>query len=190
MRPFQSHFFFVIVFSLFASLSSNANAQVSARKPGLWEIQTRTLVDGKIQERSLAFEKLDKEDQGKVQEAMAKRGMKLIKDGNDGRVIQMCLSQQQAVKPPELFGATMRKAGCAATEVGRKDGDKTALYEFVCTGNFPGAGRGEMTLDSPEKYKGWTQVNENQPGKPARSIRNEVNAKWLKTDCGGLTKKN
>jgi hypothetical protein len=168
--------------------SPDVAAQMSARKPGLWEIKTRTLVDGKIQERSLAYDRLEKQDQTKVQEVMAKRGMKLIKDGADGRTIQMCLSQQQAVKPPELFGSTMRKAGCLATEVGRKDGDKTALYEFVCTGDFPGNGRGEMTLESPQKYAGWTQVKQTEAGKPLRTIRNEVTAKWVKTDCGALTK--
>ncbi len=167
----------------------DATAQMSARKPGLWEIKTRTLIDGKIQERSLAFDRLEKPEQAKVQEAMAKRGMKLIKDGADGRTIQMCLSQQKAVLPPELFGSTMRKGGCVATEVGRKDADKTALYEFVCTGDFPGNGRGEMTLESPQKYSGWTQVKQAEAGKPARTIRNEVTAKWVKTDCGALVGK-
>jgi hypothetical protein len=185
---------FSLVFSVgFASAlllfcAPEASAQMSPRKPGLWEIKTRTLIDGKVQERSLAYDRLDKQDQSKVQEAMAKRGMKLMSDGDDGRTIQMCLSQQQATKRPELFGSTMRKGGCVATEVGRKDGDKTALYEFVCTGNFPGSGLGEMTLESPQKYSGWTQVKQAEAGKPARTIRNEVKAKWVKTDCGNLAK--
>jgi hypothetical protein len=178
-----------LVLAGFVCATPDAAAQMSARKPGLWEIKTRTLVDGKAQARSLAFEQLDKQDQNKVQEAMAKRGMKLIKDGDDGRTIQMCLSQKRAVSPPELFGSTMRKGGCVATEVGRKDGDKTALYEFVCTGDFPGNGRGEMTLESPQKYFGWTQTKQAAVGKPERTIRNEVTAKWVKTDCGALVAK-
>ncbi len=180
---------FALLMIVLGSASFSASAQMSARKPSNWGIKKRTLVDGKIQERSLAFEKLAKEDQNKVQEAMAKRGMTLVKDGADGRIIRMCLSQQQAVKPPELFGATMRKAGCSATEVARKDGYKTAMYEFVCTGKYPGVGRGEMTLESPQKYFGWTQVSENPTGKPQRTVRNEVSAKWVASDCGKLAVK-
>jgi hypothetical protein len=176
----------VLVVLSVSFFSTNTEAQMSARRPGLWEIKTKSLVDGKAPERALSFDKLSKEEQAKVQEAMADRGMKLISDGPKGRVLHVCLTQPLAQKEPELFGSVMRKQGCTTTLKGRKNEGKTAMYDFTCKGAITGAGSGEMTLSSPQAYKGFTQVVQLESGKPDKTIRQEVDARWLKDDCGKL----
>jgi Protein of unknown function (DUF3617) len=169
-----------------------ALAQKSPRRPGLWEVTTRTLLDGKARERSMSFDRLTKERKAEVLEQMRANGVRLMSDTAAGRVIQVCVSQEQARKEPEFFGPTLQAVGCKQQEIGRTDGGKTAMFEFACMGKFVGNGKGQTTLESPERYSGWTETKTSAPDgmiKPLNRsmlVRNEIKGRWLKADCGTL----
>ena len=172
-------------------LIAPSEAQMSARRPGLWEVRAKTLLDGKPRPESAAMNTLPDDVKAELERRMATRGMKVISESVEGRTLHVCLSQAQAMKEPELMGEAMRKRGCESVQAPREKGGKKVNYRFTCTGKISGSGKGEMTLTSPEKYSGWTEVVNEGAATPAGVkkpviIRNEIAAKWLKKDCGGL----
>ncbi len=167
-------------------------AQKSPRRPGLWEVTTRTLLDGKPRERSTHLDRLTKDERAAVLAQMRQKGIRLVSDTAAGRVIQVCVSQEQARSEPEFFGPSLRAVGCAQQLVGRADDGKTQLFEFTCQGKFVGSGKGQTTLLSPESYNGWTETTTRAPqgmvqklDKPML-VRNEIKGRWLKADCSSL----
>lgn len=177
----------IITFGIVAS----AQAQMSARRPGLWEIRAKTLLDGKPRPESAAMNTLPDDVKAELERRMATRGMKVISESAEGRTLHVCLSQAQAMKEPELMGEAMRKRGCESLQAPREKASKIIDYRFTCTGKISGSGKGEMTLTSAEKYSGWTEVINEGAATPAgvkkpAIIRNEIAAKWLKKDCGAL----
>ena len=173
------------------SLVTTADAQMSARRPGLWEIRAKTLLDGKPRPESAPMSSLPADVKVELERRMASRGMKLISEGPEGRTLHVCLSQTLAMKEPELMGDAMRKRGCESVQSPREKGSKKVGYLFTCSGKVAGSGKGEMLLTSAEKYSGWTEVIYEGAATPAGVkkplvIRNEIAAKWLKKDCGGL----
>lgn len=183
------YFIGIVAVLLAGWVATQAYAQKSPRRPGLWEVTTRTLLDGTARERSTNLDKLNEEERANVMEQMRKNGIRLVSDTAAGRVIQVCVSQEQATKEPEFFGPTLRAVGCRQQEVGRLNGGKTVLFEFVCEGKFVGSGRGETTLDSPESYFGWTETRTTAPDgmikkldKPVL-VRNEIKGRWLRERC-------
>jgi hypothetical protein len=182
----------LLLLSVAFLIAEPAFAQKSPRKPGLWEVTTRTLLNGKARERSMSFDRLTKERKAEVLEQMRANGVRLMSDSVAGRVIQVCVSQEQARKEPEFFGPTLQAAGCKQQEIGRTDEGKTSMFEFACLGKFVGNGKGQTTLETPERYNGWTEIKTRAPdgmiqqlGKPML-VRNEIKGRWLKADCGAL----
>ena len=188
MKTIAHHFgLFLVGLGAFSA----ADAQMSARRPGLWEVRAKTLLDGKPRPESAPMSSLPADVKAELERRMAGRGMKLISEGPEGRTLHVCLSQNQAMKDPELMGDAMRKRGCESVQSPRAKGSKKVDYLFTCTGKVSGSGKGEMTLVSAEKYSGWTEVINEGAATPASVkkpvvIRNEIAAKWLKKDCGNL----
>jgi hypothetical protein len=182
-----------VTFLVIALATTPAFAQKSPRRPGLWEVTTRTLLDGQPRERSTNLDKLSKQERDAVLAQMRSNGIRLISDTKAGRVIQVCVSQEQARKEPEFFGPTLRAVGCNQQEVARQNGGKTVQFEFTCQGKFVGRGKGETTLDSAESYFGWTETRTTLPDgmiKPIDKpmlVRNEIKGRWLRERCPPLT---
>ncbi len=166
-------------------MSDFAFSQKSARRPGLWEIKSKTLLDGKVRTATMGIDTATPEMRKQIDSQTASRGFKIVNDSPEGRTVNLCVSQSQAQKEPEVMTAAMRKRGCDAVLIGKKP-DGASMYEFTCAGNVSGAGRGEMKLISPERYEGFTEVNNKGALQGPQLVRNEIKARWLKKDCGVL----
>jgi Protein of unknown function (DUF3617) len=167
----------LLVIAIAASLiGNNAFAQKSARRPGLWEIKSKTWLDGKVRTATMGIDTATPEMRKQIDSQTASRGFKIVNDTPEGRTVNLCVSQAQALKEPEVMTAAMRKRGCDAVLIGKKP-DGASMYEFTCAGNVSGAGRGEMKLISPERYEGFTEVNNKGALQGPQLVRNEIKAR-------------
>jgi hypothetical protein len=116
-------------------------------------------------------------DQRKQMEAMmAGRGGKM---GASGRSTKVCLTKEQAERPPE---ARMNQGECTQKDVQRSG--NTIKYKFECT-KPPSSGEGELTFSSDKAYSGRSTVTSQVAGKP-QQMTMEMQGKWLATDCGDV----
>jgi hypothetical protein len=158
-----------------ASFAVGAQTQA----PGLWE-HTVNLKPGNadidnamalLQKRMAS---MTPEQRQQMESMMAHNGMKL---GASGTSVQVCITKEEAAKPPE---ARMHSADCKPADV-QRSGNKMS-YKFECT---KGKGEGEMTFISDKAYSGHVTVDSDASGKP-QHISMDMSGKWLASDCGDV----
>ena len=158
-------------------LGAHAQTQV----PGLWEHSFSVKSDDERMDKAMAemqkqLASMPPEQRKQMEAAMASRGVKM---GAGGSSVKVCLTKEQAEKPPE---ARMGRGDCTQKDV-RRSGN-TMKFKFECT-KPPSSGEGEMTFISDKAYSGKSVVNTQVAGKP-QQMTIEMQGKWLASDCGDV----
>lgn len=167
---------FVLLVSL-ACVPLAAAAQTQA--PGLWE-HTMTPkagnpdIDNMMAQLQKRMASMTPEQRQQMEAMMARSGMKL---GGAGLSVQVCITKEEAAKPPE---ARMHSSDCKPVDV-QRSGNKMS-YRFECT---RGKGEGEMTFISDKLYTGHITIDSEASGKP-QHMAIDMSGKWLAGDCGDV----
>ena len=157
-------------------------AQAQTQAPGLWEhaISMKSQ-DGQMDKAMAEMQKqlasMPPDQRKQMEAAMAGRGGAGM--GAGGRSMKVCLTKEQAERPPE---ARMNQGECTQKDVQRSG--KTVKFKFECT-KPPSSGEGEMTFISDKAYTGHQVVTSQVAGKP-QQMTMEMQGKWLATDCGDV----
>ena len=156
-------------------------AQAQTQAPGLWEhsfsIKSNDdRMDKAMAEMQKQLAAMPPEQRKQMEAAMASRGVKM---GAGGSSVQVCLTKEQAARPPE---ARMGQSDCTQKDVQRSG--NTMKFKFECP-KPPSSGEGEMTFISDKAYSGKTLVNSQVAGKP-QQMTMEMQGKWLASDCGDV----
>jgi hypothetical protein len=172
------HVLSVAAAALFVSLGAQAQTQA----PGLWEHSTSMKSqDGQMDKAMAEMQKqlasMPPDQRKQMEAVMAGRGGMMGAGG--GSSMKMCLTKEQAERPPET---RMTQGDCTQKDVQRSG--KTVRFKFECT-KPPSSGEGEMTFISDKAYTGRTVVTSQVAGKPQQTTV-EMQGKWLATDCGDV----
>ena len=161
-------------------LSSTAAAQ--NLKPGLWEVTQNMQGGGGAGEAASAQARMQKEmaamppeQRKKIEEMMAKQGMK---SGAGGMSTRVCMTKEMA----ERNEVPAQKGDCKTTKQ-TKSGN-TMKFAYACA-NPPSTGEGEYTYMGSEAYKSKMVINTTRAGKP-ETMTMEGSGKWLGADCGSI----
>jgi len=165
------------------ALAFGAGAQTL--KPGLWEIthQTQMSGDPKGQDRMAQMNQqlasMTPEQRKKVEEMMAKNGVKMGSGGPGGGMsVKVCMTKEM-VERNEL---PAQQRDCKTTQQSRSG--NTMKMAFACT-KPPSSGEGQVTFVSPEAYNSKMTMTSTASGTP-RKIDMEGSGKWLGADCGSI----
>ena len=120
-------------------------------KPGLWEFTSQMTGSAEAEKSQAQFQKnmasMSPEQRKKMEEAMAKHGMKMMPGGPGGMSAQMCLTKEM-VERDEL---PAQHGSCKTTRQPRSG--NTMKFAFECA-NPPSSGDGVYTFVSPESVHG------------------------------------
>jgi hypothetical protein len=163
-----------------AAITSIAGAQ--GMKPGLWEISNNMRssdpdLEAAMAERQQAMASMPPEQRKKMEEMMARQGVKMGQGG--GMSIQMCMTREMAERN-EM--PAQQRGDCKSTQQPRSG--NTMKMSFVCT-NPPSSGEGQFTFTSPEAYSMKMAMKTIVNGKP-ETINMDSAGKWLGADCGNV----
>jgi len=156
-------------------------AQAQTQAPGLWEHSfSMKSQDGQMEKAMAEMQKqlaaMPPEQRKQMEAAMASRGVKM---GAGGTSVKVCLTKEEAAKPPE---ARMNAGNCTQKDMQRSG--NTMKFKYECT-QPPSSGEGEMTFISDKAYSGKSIVNTQVAGKP-QQMTMEMQGKWLASDCGDV----
>jgi len=144
-------------------------------KPGLWEIQHRTVVNGQeLPDMQEIMAKVPVAMQGQVKEMMAKSGAGMTEKG-----VSVCLTAEQIANGN--FGMPS-EGRCKISDV-QHSGNKTSM-KMHCE-DPKSEGQTTVTQISPEQWESTTRMTVEKQGQP-HTINSEATGKWLKADCGAL----
>jgi hypothetical protein len=116
------------------------------------------------------------EQRKQMEAAMASRGVKM---GAGGTSVKVCITKEEAAKPPE---ARMASANCTQKDIQRSG--NTMKFKFECT-QPPSTGEGEMSFVGDKAYTGKTTVTSQVAGK-SQQMNMQMQGKWLASDCGDV----
>ena len=172
----------VLFAAVVALVGSGAVAQTQA--PGLWEHSFNMKSDdGKMEKAMAEMQKqmaaMSPEQRKQMEAMMAKSGMKISADGLGATSVKVCVSKEEAAKPPE---ARMNAGNCAQKDIQRSG--NTMKFKYECA-QPPSTGEGEMTFVSDKAYRGKTLVTSQRDGK-TQQMAMEMQGKWLSADCGDV----
>jgi len=162
---------------MFVGLSAQAQTQAA----GLWE-HSMTMksddpkVDAAMAQMQKQLASMPPEQRKQMEAAMASRGVKL---GANGSSVKVCITKEEAAKPPE---ARMNSSNCTQKEMTRSG--NTMKFKYECT-QPPSTGEGEMTFVSDKAYSGKTSVTSQREGRTMQMTM-EMQGKWLSSDCGDV----
>lgn len=169
-----------IVATLLLAASACAGAQTM--KPGLWEINNKMQMDGKMgQEMARAQQEMANmppEQRKMMQDMMAKQGVTMGKQGPGNIGMKVCMTKEMV----ERNEMPSQKDGCKQTTSPRSG--KTMKISFTCT-NPPSSGEGQITFVSPEAYTMNMTMNTVAEGRPQK-MNMDASGKWLSADCGAI----
>ncbi len=156
-------------------------AQAQTQAPGLWEHSfSMKSQDGKMEKAMAEMHEqmaaMPREQPKRLEAAMASRGVKM---GAGGTSAKVCITKEQAEKPPE---ARMSQGDCTQTDVQRSG--NTMKFKFECA-RPPSSGEGEMTFVGDKAYSGHTVVTAQVASRP-QQMTMDMQGKWLATDCGDV----
>lgn len=189
---------------VFSSISLNAQALKIDMKPGLWEHSFKldnssmSAITGAQQEQmTSAMEGMKKqmanlppEQRKMMEDMMAKQGIKVTDDGidmgaqgvsisKDGTKVKACITQA------EIDRGEMPQADENCEQKITQVSPKHFKATYVCTGEHPSQGEGEIVFQNDKAYNGkmkmLTQIN-NKP----QTLQGEQSGKWLSSDCGAI----
>jgi len=160
----------------------SATAQTQA--PGLWQHSfTMKSDDPKVEAAMAQMQKqlaaMPPEQRRQMEAAMASRGVKMGAGTGGATSVQVCITKEQAAKPPE---ARMNSGNCTQKDMQRSG--NTMKFKYECT-QPPSVGEGEMTFISDKAYTGKTMVTSQRDGK-SQQMTMEMQGKWLASDCGDV----
>lgn len=190
-------------FVVAAGMSLNAYAIHVDMKPGLWE-HTFKLNEGSIgaitgaqqEQVSQAMEEMKKqmanmspEQRKMMEDMMAKQGIKISDKGidmpsqnlqisKDGTVMKICVTQSQ-IDSGELPQAENCEQKVTQVSAG------VFKSTFVCKGEHPVNGEGQIVFQSNKAYTGTTKVT-TEVNKKMQTIEGTQSGKWLSSDCGDI----
>jgi hypothetical protein len=163
--------------------ASAAGAQ--SLKPGLWEVthKMQTSGDPKGQDRMAQMNqqmaKMPPEQRKKVEEMMAKNGVKMGSGSPGGGMsMKICMTKEMV----ERNDVPAQQGDCKTTRQSRSG--NTMKTAFSC-GNPPSSGEGQITFLNSEAYTTKMVMTSMASGKPQK-IDMEGGGKWLGADCGNI----
>lgn len=186
-----------------AGVSLNAQAIYVDMKPGLWE-HTFKLSEGSLgavtgvqqEQMTKAMEEMKKqlanmppEQRKMMEDMMAKQGIKISDKGidvaaqnlqisKDGTTLKVCLTKAQIDS-----GEMPQPENCEQkiTQVSANVLKST----FVCKGEHPVSGEGQIVFQSDKAYTGTTKVT-TEINKKMETVEGTQSGKWLSSDCGDI----
>lgn len=142
-------------------------------KPGLWEIQNKTAVDGQeLPDMSKMLEQVPAEMRGQVEAMLAKNGAGMTDNG-----ITVCITPEQIAK--QEYG-TDPKSQCKVTDI--KNEDDTTHMKMQCS-KPKGEGETTITRQSSEAWTSITRMTMDEKGSD-HTMNTESAAKWIGSSCG------
>jgi len=189
---------------IISSISLNAHALKVNMKPGLWEHAFKFdkgsmgAINGAQQEQiSAAMEEmktqmasLPPEQRKMMEDMLSKQGVKVGDKGidmaeqgvsisKDGTTVKACVTQADI----DRGAMPQTDANCEQkiTQVSSTHFKAT----YVCKGEHPAHGEGEMTFQSDKAYTGKIKMVTQVNGKP-ETIQGEQSGRWLSSDCGNI----
>lgn len=169
----------ILCMSAFVVHADNSQAVMASLvkdvKPGLWEVQQKTAVDGQqLPDMNQMLEKVPPEMRAQVEAMMSKKAAKLA----SGKSVQVCLTKAQLEKQTTENDPRNR---CQFNNI-QREGNVTRV-SMHCS--KPKA-QGETTITrlSAEAWTSITQMTVEEQG--AHAINNEAKARWLSADCGDI----
>lgn len=161
-----------------------AAAPPAPLKPGLWEhsftIKSQSgRVEAAITEMQRQIEQMPPEQRRMMEQMMAGQGMAMRPGGG---VVKACLTEAEIAR-----GALPQQEGCRQ-EVLEQSTERLRL-RFVCAGDPPTSGEGEIVFHGPERYSGASTLNTELDGRP-EVMTVEQAGRWLSADCGDVKPRN
>ncbi len=149
--------------------------QDSKIKPGLWEIQHKTAVNGQeLPDMQQMMANVPPGMRGQVEAMMAKNGAGMTEKG-----VSVCITQEQINN--NTYGMD-NKGHCKVSDV-QHSGNRTSL-KMRCE-DPKGEGETTVTQISPVQWQSTTRMTIEEQGKP-QAINSEATGRWLKADCGAI----
>jgi hypothetical protein len=144
-------------------------------KPGLWEVQHKTVMDGQaLPDMNEILAKVPPEMRGQVQAMMAKNGAGMTDKG-----LTICITPEQITK--QQYGNDP-KSQCQLSDM--KHEDNVTHMKMQCS-KPKGEGETTVTRLSPEAWTSVSRMTMEEKGTP-HTMNSESTAKWLSTDCGDV----
>lgn len=144
-------------------------------KPGLWEIQHKTAVDGQeLPDMNKMLEQVPPEMRNQVEAMLAKNGAGMTDKG-----ITICITPEQVAK--QQYG-TDPKSQCKVTDI-KNEADTTHM-KMQCS-KPKGEGETTITRQSSEAWTSVTRMTMDEKGSD-HTMNSESAAKWLGSDCGAV----
>jgi hypothetical protein len=165
------------VIGLIAACAAVAHAQTAPSiKPGLWQVTSERLVDGKkAPDMSQQMQSLSPEVRKQMEAMMKQRGLDLNAAAGNGKVCHTRESLEQ--------GRWRSEENSCKTDFSSRT---AALWKWrsVCT-QPPSESEGEARIENPERYTVKLNTTSAHKGQKHTS-QMTMNAKWLGADCGDL----
>jgi hypothetical protein len=155
---------------------------VAAMAPGLWEHSVKfKSQSGEMEARRARMQaeiaSMPPEKRAMVEQMMAKRGMSF--DGQ-ATTLRVCVTKEQAERMEPL---PISRDECKQDVVSRTP--SSMKIKWVCSGDNPSNGEGEIRFSSDKAFAGHAVVNSLHEGKPDRMDVESV-GKWVSADCGSI----
>jgi hypothetical protein len=172
---------FIILTIPLTLLAINITAQAEPLnvKAGLWETTTTSVKQGA--RRPTNLDQLTPEQRAKVEQKLDSEAKK------ETRTVTSCLNDAQ-IQSGEAFIGRSHQASCTYTFLNQTPGDLVA--DLHCAGVNAMTGRIEMHAADPEHMSGKVAMTYGAGDKLQLLNRSEVNARWVKADCGTVTARN
>jgi hypothetical protein len=161
---------------LLAGFASCVQAEeIKDIKPGLWEMQHKTVVDGQaLPDMNKMLAQVPPEMRGQVQAMMAKNGAGLTDTG-----LTICITPEQIAN--QQYGNDP-KSQCQLTDM-KQEGNVTHM-KMACS-KPKGEGETTVTRLNPESWTSVSTMTMSENGSP-HTMNSEAAAKWLGADCGDV----
>ncbi|HQQ62482.1 MAG TPA: DUF3617 domain-containing protein [Pseudomonadales bacterium] len=144
-------------------------------KPGLWEIQHKTSLNGQqLPDMQQIMASVPPGMRGQVEDMMKKNGAGLTEKG-----LSVCVTAEQIAKAEF---ANDPKGHCKTSDI-KRNGNKLSL-KMRCD-DPKGEGETEVIRINPEKWTSVTHMTIEEQGRP-QAINSEATGKWLGADCGNI----
>ncbi len=144
-------------------------------KPGLWEIQHKTLIDGQaLPDMNKMLEQVPPEMREQVQAMLAKNGAGMTEKG-----LTICITPEQVAN--QQYGNDP-KSKCQMTDM-KHEGNVTHM-KMQCS-KPKGEGETTVTRLSPESWISVSRMTMEEQGAP-HIMNSESTAKWLSANCGDV----
>ncbi|HEV2302697.1 MAG TPA: DUF3617 domain-containing protein [Stellaceae bacterium] len=162
-----------------AALAARADAAAFGAKPGLWEVTTSGTASGAPPIPPEALARLSPEEKAKFLAAM----QEMMARQNARHVTKSCLTAEQLQRGPTF--TSRRDKSCKET-VAKSTATDIDVNE-VCreSGRQTMSGRLRFHATSPQTIVGTADVTVGDGTRTMRMHR-EINAKWLRADCGAV----